>query len=501
MVLLSTVKNLYLLATELEYREYKQSLRHPNLSQEDLFSQLVGQFNNCLYGRKNGLITSKQEFLDRVPITNYEGLRPHIDQLRKDSINPFGRSKIKHFEATSGSSGSPKWIPYAPEIFSLFQKMFRLWSHDILKNANLNLRYGKFFFLVSPFQGEFEGLQDDRDYLDALSRLVLSPFWVGQELKKCIIPEYYLEALVVNLLIDEKVEILSFWSPRLLLSAISYLEVHHESIQSILAAGFYDRHGISLEFKKRKLIKGREFPHLKMISCWASALATKDKESLEKLFPNVFIQSKGLLATEGPLTMPLYGVEGGVPLIDDVYYEFRDEQGFVYDLCGIRPGHSYEIIFSHLGGFYRYQLGDLVRVVGQVENTPLLEFVGRKGIVSDLCGEKLSESDLSIMFNKLEGDVVLFPHQDRYIAFFDIRNDPSPIEEIMFQNPHYAFARKAGELKPLELYQLKDLRQILYSFFQEKRGMRTGDIKPQILYPHERDLELYQYLVAKKDGR
>ena len=32
-----------------------------------------------------------------------------------------------------------------------------------------------------------------------------------------------------------------------------------------------------------------------------------------------------------------------------------------------------------------------VRVVGRVEQTPLLEFIGREGCVSDLCGEKLSE--------------------------------------------------------------------------------------------------------------
>lgn len=499
-LILRSIESLYLLATSVEYKTFQAGLKRPQVSQDNLMARLIHQYNHSLYAQTHGKVTSKTEFRSRVPLVDYDDLRPYIDRQRQDGLNPFGSSQVQHFEATSGSSGKPKWIPYSDEMFDAFQKMFRLWSHDLIKNANLGLRFGKFFFLVSPFQGEFEGLSDDREYLDNFTRFFLSPFWVGQDLKKCHRPEYYLEALVINLLSDEKVEILSFWSPRLLLSAMNYLQQHRAEIEQILESGIYNRHGFEMRFKKRRLIPGSEFPHLKFISCWASSLALKDKQNLQRLFPKVMIQAKGLLATEAPLTIPLCSYPGGAPLIDDIYYEFMDSKDQIWELHEIQIGMVYELIFSHAGGLFRYRLGDQVQVVGFYEKTPLLEFVGRKGIVSDLCGEKLSEAELVLSFQALNSDVMVFPHDDHYIAFCSHPSDLEQIEECLRKNPHYAFARQSQELHQVKTHYLEHLREHTHEFMTQLRGMRSGDIKTQILYPKARDLELYQYLMKKREN-
>ena len=55
------------------------------------------------------------------------------------------------------------------------------------------------------------------------------------------------------------------------------------------------------------------------------------------------------------------------------------------------------------GGLYRYRMRDRVRVVGFVEATPALEFLGKEEGVSDLRGEKLSEGFVTKVLSKTLG--------------------------------------------------------------------------------------------------
>ncbi|KAE8676457.1 putative indole-3-acetic acid-amido synthetase GH3.6-like isoform X2 [Hibiscus syriacus] len=47
------------------------------------------------------------------------------------------------------------------------------------------------------------------------------------------------------------------------------------------------------------------------------------------------------------------------------------------ELCGVEVGKMYEVVVTTYRGFYRYRLGDIVRVVGFYNSSSLLEFVMR----------------------------------------------------------------------------------------------------------------------------
>ena len=49
------------------------------------------------------------------------------------------------------------------------------------------------------------------------------------------------------------------------------------------------------------------------------------------------------------------------------------------------------MVISTGGGLYRYQLHDLIQVVGYLGTCPLLKFVGKESYISDWFGEKLNE--------------------------------------------------------------------------------------------------------------
>jgi auxin responsive GH3 gene family len=61
------------------------------------------------------------------------------------------------------------------------------------------------------------------------------------------------------------------------------------------------------------------------------------------------------------------------------------------DLCGVEVGKMYEVVVTTYRGFYRYKLGDIVRVVGFHNSSPQVEFVM---IAPKSSAEILNEKDL-----------------------------------------------------------------------------------------------------------
>ncbi|NEO27134.1 MAG: GH3 auxin-responsive promoter family protein, partial [Kamptonema sp. SIO4C4] len=210
---------------------------------------------------------------------------------------------------------------------------------------------------------------------------------------------------------------------------------------------------------------------------------------LRNLFPNVFIQGKGLLATEAPLTLPLINAKGCLPLLDQVFFEFLDTENNCYQLHEIQPGKPYEIIISQLAGLYRYRIGDVVQVTHYYHNTPCLEFLGRTANTSDLVGEKLHTDFIATILDTLPTSAtfrqlipLLSPHP-HYCLLLDTPPTPNTathLETALMESYHYRQARLLGQLNPVQLYHSADMRdRILH--YHTQQGKRWGDIKPTSL--------------------
>lgn len=499
-MVVNLARQTFLWASHQSYQDFRLGLKGPAFRQQNLLCKLASVYQQSPLSEVYGPLSSVNDFSRLLPMVTYEDLRERIEYGRNYRVATLTSEVYQHYEPTSGSSGGPKWIPYGQELFTAFQSMFTLWSHDLLRQPGLKLKSGKFYFSISPLMGESTGLSDDRDYLKGPMKWLLGRFWVGHELKALRTPEHYLEALLITLLKEPDLEVLSFWSPRLLLAVLDYWEANRKAIQTLINSGQYERGGVSYQLKRRELGTSYQelFPGLKLVSCWGDAGAAQDYQLLTQKLEHAHFQKKGLLATEGPLTIPLWELaDGGVPLVDHLYYEFLDEEGQCYRLDQVELGAEYEILFSHLGGLFRYRLGDRVKVIGWLEQTPILQFVGRQGLVSDLCGEKLSDAEVR---EALGAGWSLFPQRDHYIA---IGPGPKEREEVDQRlralSVHYDFARSAGQLQSPEVFFLEDPWALIEQFLTQKRGMKLGDIKPQTLFPRERDHELLRYLLAQVD--
>ncbi len=243
------------------------------------------------------------------------------------------------------------------------------------------------------------------------------------------------------------------------------------------------------------------WPRLRLISCWGDAQAASLLPDLQAAFPGVTIQPKGLLATEGVVTIP---VGASRPLaIRSHFFEFEDETGAVSPSWALRDNAEYAVLLTTGGGLYRYALRDRVRVTGFYRTTPCLEFLGKADNVSDLCGEKISEDFVgACLASVLEKAGVrplfamLAPDGDipRYCLFIESR-DVLPadlgamLDRSLRSGYHYNLCRELGQLQPASVIGIESNAYRTYTGALVANGMRLGDIKPTPLsrrrdWPH-----------------
>jgi hypothetical protein len=237
----------------------------------------------------------------------------------------------------------------------------------------------------------------------------------------------------------------------------------------------------------------RLWPGLDTLSCWTHASAAHQAAELARYMPRVRIQGKGLLATEAAVSVPLDAFEYPVLAVSSACFEFIDESGASHLAHEVGSGRRYRVVVTTESGLYRYDLADTVRVRGFAGRTPMLEFVGRAGLVSDLCGEKLSEDFVAGALQDLPGFAMLAqdPWQARrYVLVLDARaHDDSSAERAaqlvdaaLQRNPHYAYTRRLGQLDTVAAMRVLEPLAGLVSLGLS-RGKRLGDIKPLALEP------------------
>jgi hypothetical protein len=114
----------------------------------------------------------------------------------------------------------------------------------------------------------------------------------------------------------------------------------------------------------------------------------------------VRIQPKGLIATEGIISIP-FGQHWPLAVTSH-FLEFVASDGQVLRAHELERGNTYEVCLTTSGGLYRYRLNDLIRVDGFAENTPSIRFVAKTGQISDHFGEKLSEAFVYTAIHELQ---------------------------------------------------------------------------------------------------
>ncbi|MBE9204312.1 GH3 auxin-responsive promoter family protein [Synechocystis salina LEGE 06099] len=368
------------------FDRFNYALHQPEVEQERLKTKIIQRLIHTNYGQSLGI--TKDSPWSAIPIINYEDFYPWLKQQQASLTQSIiTNEKIRSWQQTSGSSGASKQIPYTRGLLTAFTFMFAVWAYDLLHHGP-NFCTGKTYACISPTLGDRLGGIDDTDYLTGPLRWLSGHFLVrvGNHFPD---GDTFRWALALALLQNPDLEIISLWSPTFLTVQLAFItQNRHALIKSL---------GDRLDGARRKALETEPinwlkiWPQLKLISCWDQLFAREQAGILQAYFPGIFIQGKGLLATEAPITIPLIKAGGFVPLVNQIVLEFMAADGTIVDLANVQTGQNYQLIISTPGGLYRYLLGDRLQVSHWYLKTPCLALVGRGDRVSDLVGEKLTE--------------------------------------------------------------------------------------------------------------
>ena len=136
---------------------------NPIETQEAVFKHLISKASQTTFGKDHDFenIKSHQDFVKRVPIRDYEALRPYVDRVVGGESDILWPNKPLYFAKTSGTTSGAKYIPLTKESMPYHIKSARnAILLYIAETGNTKAVKGKMIFLQgSPTLTEKNGIQ------------------------------------------------------------------------------------------------------------------------------------------------------------------------------------------------------------------------------------------------------------------------------------------------------------------------------------------------------
>jgi hypothetical protein len=525
----------WMLKCSFEGAAFARACRHVARTQAQVLADIL-RANRCTaFGAAHGFdrIHDPRAYQERVPLATYEDFAGAIRRIGAGEMNVLTWEPVQLLEPTSGTAGGEKLIPYTAGLRRQFQRGVAAWIADLFRHRPA-VRRGRAYWSISPALGAQRrspggipiGFADDAAYLGwweqlALRQLLVMPGAVAR------LPDMsaFRYCTLRFLLAAADLSLISVWNPTFLSALLVALPQWHDRLCDDIHRGTLHppvplapelakslSRSLKTDPERARFLASvgpasvRQFwPRLALISCWTDAAASRFVPELRRLFPDVEIQSKGLLATEGFVSVPLVGEPAAALAVCSHFFEFEELTSARCKLAHeLERGGCYRVVLTTAGGLYRYQLRDEVEVVGFRHQCPLLRFQGKSDQVSDLVGEKLAEPQVRAVLDRLPALRILQPRftllvpvealPARYRLYVQgpgIDDALPSLEQLradlqagLEENPYYRQAVALGQLAPVEVAVLDSAGAPGWLLFERRRlalGQRCGAIKPVAL--------------------
>ena len=329
-------------------------IKYPHDVQEEWFQTLISSAQHTEWGKEydySSIFTQKQ-YKERIPLQNYDTLKPYIERMLKGEHNVLWPSEIKWFAKSSGTtSDRSKFIPVSEE--SLEECHFK-GGKDLLSLYCNNRPDARIFTgkcLVLGGSHQINQLNSESSYGDLSAVLIKNlPFWA----------EFYRTPEMAITLMDnfeEKVEKM----------ARATIDVNVTNISGVPTWNIVLAKRILEITGKNNLLE--VWPNLELY--FHGAVNFKPyREQFKKLIPSddmyyleTYNASEGFFGiqdlpdSEEMLLMLDYGI----------YYEFLPMERFgeenpeTLGLDQVELNKNYAIIISTNAGLWRYMIGDTVK--------------------------------------------------------------------------------------------------------------------------------------------
>ncbi|MEG0824425.1 MAG: GH3 auxin-responsive promoter family protein [Oscillospiraceae bacterium] len=531
------------------YQAFQEMVKDPMKYQQELLFKLLEDNKDTEYGKKYGFseITSIKEFQEKLPITKFDNYAEYITRMTQHGeSNLITVYPVNHYNRSAGTMGTPKCIPVSDPAAQLFFKYSRNYFDGMIADKiGSEWINGKNVSIVECFDaidtlpcGASSGAVSAKMMLDA------RPYWglLVTSPDEAVFPQAstftrYLHARFA--IMEQNVAQLSSSFSSYLYELMRYIENNWELLVSDIANGTISE-SISLHPNARKTLMER----IKPMPERAAQLREIFEQGFEKpiatkIWPNLtFIVAVGtgvfqsymdklrtryvgeevpcyylgLTASEGTFSVPFQLSNPSSVLIpESMFFEFlpvdaEDDFSKVLTIDQLEQGGMYEVIITNLSGFYRYRMGDVMRVVGMHHSTPIMEYVQRlDNAVSMMC-EKTSETAIRFAAEETAKELgfelagfSMYPDSDSvpscYQYFLEISHMPKIInpkiirlcleKNLVKANPVAGQVMKNGMLGTPRVNFLEKDSYNLYADLMIFKGAPPSQIKPVTVIHNE----------------
>jgi hypothetical protein len=355
-------------------------IKYPHEVQEEWLLNLVNAARNTEWGKKYDYrsIEKNEDFKERVPIQNYDTLKPYIERMLQGEQNVLWPSEIKWFAKSSGTtSDKSKFIPVSEEAL---EECHYKGGKDLLclycnNRPDTQIFTGKCLVLGGSHQ--INPLNDETQYGDLSAVLIKNlPIWA----------EFHRTP-------DMSIALMENWEEKIEKMARAVMNVNVTNISGvptwtvILAKRILELTG------KDNLLE--VWPNLELYFHGAVNFAPY-RDQFRKLIPSdnmyyleTYNASEGFFGiqdqdkSEEMLLMLDYGI----------YYEFLpmehigEENPKTLTLSEVEPDKNYALIISTNAGLWRYMIGDTIRFTSL--NPYRIQITGRTKHFINAFGEEL----------------------------------------------------------------------------------------------------------------
>ena len=321
---------------------------NPVETQQKVFHELISSGTQTMFGKQHDFISinSYNDFIKRVPIRDYEALKPYIEKVVTGEENVLWVGKPIYFAKTSGTTSGSKYIPITKESMPFHIEAARnailLYIHE---TGNSKFVDGKMIFLQgSPILEEKNGIQ-----LGRLSGIVAH--YVPKYLQKNRLPSYKTNCIEdwetkVDAIVEETLP-----ENMTIISGIpSWVQMYFEKLQLKTGKKVGDIFknfnlfifgGVNYEPYRAKFenLIGRQVDSIELYPASEGFFAFQDKQ-----------HEKGML----------------LQLNSGIFYEFIKADEFFDDnpkritIKDVELGINYVMVVSTNAGLWAYNIGDTV---------------------------------------------------------------------------------------------------------------------------------------------
>ncbi len=321
---------------------------NPISAQEKVFQELISKATSTIFGKDHDFISinSYEDFKKRVPVRDYEALRPYVERVVAGEKDILWKGLPIYFAKTSGTTSGAKYIPITKESMPTHVKAARnAILMYIAETGNTKFVDGKMIFLQgSPILDKKNGIQ-----LGRLSGIVAH--YVPKYLQKNRLPSWKTNCIEdwetkVNAIVDETLA-----EDMTIISGIpSWVQMYFEKLiertnkpvgEVFKNFNLFIFGGVNYEPYRTKFEKliGRKVDSLELYPASEGFFAYQDKQD-----------EKGML----------------LQLDSGIFYEFIKAEEFFSEnpdrisLKNVEIGINYVMIISTTAGLWAYNIGDTV---------------------------------------------------------------------------------------------------------------------------------------------